>query len=123
MKRFLVLCIVAFMCYAAVTGTIAYFTDSVETSNVLASGNLHVVQHEYERVRNGNTYTEVLQGFKQEKPLYPAVGTSAKTASVMLNGQSVTVEGGLRNYVDKIVTARRHASIAAWRAPRTAAPS
>lgn len=103
MKRFLVLCVAVIACYAAVTGSIAYFTDSVETTNRLASGNLHVVQHEYERVTNENETT--VQAFKQEKPLYPAVGSANKNVDITVSGHTVKIEGGLRNYVDKIVTA------------------
>lgn len=105
MKRFLVLCIAVVACYAAVTGSIAYFTDSVETTNRVASGNLHVVQHEYERDGDG------VKMFKQEKPLYPAVGQSAKEQKVTVNGHEVSIESGLRNYVDKIVTAENKGSL------------
>lgn len=113
MKRFLVLCIAVVACYAAVTGSIAYFTDSVETTNRVASGNLHVVQHEYERVRNGTTYTAVIQEFKQDKPLYPAVGASDSTTAevAMPSGVKVNLKTNIRNYVDKIVTAENKGSL------------
>ena len=111
MKRFLVLCIAVVACYAAVTGSIAYFTDSVETTNRVASGNLHVVQHEYERVKDANGYTDKLKAFTQEKPLYPAVGAESKSMDVAVNGQAVKLENGIRNYVDKIVTAENKGSL------------
>lgn len=105
MKRFLVLCIAVIACYAAVTGSIAYFTDSVETTNRVASGNLHVVQHEYER-KDG-----VIKTFSQEKPLYPAVGAAKKDMTVTVSGHEVALESGIRNYVDKIVTAENKGSL------------
>lgn len=111
MKRFLVLCIAVVACYAAVTGSIAYFTDSVETTNRVASGNLHVVQHEYERVKDANGYTDKLKAFTQEKPLYPAVVAESKSMDVAVNGHAVKLENGIRNYVDKIVTAENKGSL------------
>ena len=91
MKRFLVLCVAVIACYAAVTGSIAYFTDSVETTNRLASGNLHVVQHEYERVTNDNGMT--VQAFTQAKQLYPAVGSANKNVDITVSGHTVKIEG------------------------------
>jgi len=105
MKRFLVLCLAALACYAAVTGTVAYFTDSVETTGEVASGNLHVIQHEYER--DGNS----VKAFQQEKPLYPAVGAPSKNTKITVSGHEVMIEDGLRNYVDKIVTAENKGSL------------
>lgn len=124
MKRFLVLCIAVIVCYAAVTGSIAYFTDSVETVNRVASGNLHVVQHEYERVtKNGETE---VQAFQQEKPLYPAVkmtsGEATETVK-MPNGPEVALTANIRNYVDKIVTAENTGSLNMYVRTYIAVPS
>lgn len=107
MKRFLVLCIAVVACYAAVTGSIAYFTDSVETTNRVASGNLHVVQHEYERDGDG------VKMFKQEKPLYPAVKGDPVTKENVTHASigTVSMPTNIRNYVDKIVTAENKGSL------------
>ena len=121
MKRFLVLCVAVIACYAAVTGSIAYFTDSVETTNRLASGNLHVVQHEYERVTNDNGMT--VQAFTQAKQLYPAVGSANKNVDITVSGHTVKIEGGLRNYVDKIVTAENKGSLNMYVRTYIAVPS
>lgn len=113
MKRFLVLCIAVVACYAAVTGSIAYFTDSVETTNRVASGNLHVVQHEYERVKNNDGYTATLKAFTQEKPLYPAVKGDPVTKESVTHASigTVSMPTNIRNYVDKIVTAENKGSL------------
>ena len=70
MKKFLILCFTAVILLAAVTGSIAYFTDSVVSEeNVIASGSIDVLQHEYERVKNADgTYT--LRAFTQKQNLY-----------------------------------------------------
>lgn len=122
MKRFLVLCIAVVACYAAVTGSIAYFTDSVETTNRVASGNLHVVQHEYERVKDANGYTDKLKAFTQEKLLYPAVGAKT-TIDYTVGTATVALDETTRNYVDKIVTAENKGSLEMYVRTYIAVPS
>ena len=121
MKRVIVLCVaVAVMATIIVTGSVAYFTDSVVSrGNILESGELKIVQYEMERGKdiNGN---DVLKNFSQNKQLLPSVGSSDIKAEVTLDATltltqeeptaSKTITGvkfkaltGIQNYVDKIV--------------------
>jgi predicted ribosomally synthesized peptide with SipW-like signal peptide len=72
MKRAYLLSIVIILSLAAVTGTLAYFTDQVEVKSVVASGSLDILQHEYERVKDANgAYTSQYQPCTQKQVLYP----------------------------------------------------
>ena len=50
MKKSVVLSLAIIMCLFAVTGSIAYFTDSITVQNEVQSGTLHIEQFEFERV-------------------------------------------------------------------------
>ncbi|MBQ8508166.1 MAG: hypothetical protein IJ466_12150 [Clostridia bacterium] len=115
MKRVIVLCVaVAVMVTVIVTGSVAYFTDSVAaTGNMIRSGSLDIVQYEMERGTGGT-----LVDFSQDKALLPSVSTS-ESDSVTVNAQLklggndvdknisnvsfVMEKGNPQNYVDKIV--------------------
>lgn len=105
MKRALVLCLAIIVSLIAVTGSIAYFTDSISTSNVVASGNLHILQHEYERADDGT-----LREYTQNQLLYPCVNLpgdpSASREDVTVDTHTVRMyDETVRNFVDKIVVA------------------
>lgn len=105
MKRALVLCLAIIVSLIAVTGSIAFFTDSISTSNVVASGNLHILQHEYERADDGT-----LREYTQNQLLYPCVNLpgdpSASREDVTVDTHTVRMyDETVRNFVDKIVVA------------------
>lgn len=104
MKKYLMLALTAVILLTAVSGSIAFFTDSISTTNVIASGNLDIQQHEYERKKNADgTYT--LQTYTQKQMVYPVVQSSTERVGVTVNGTEVQMFGaGMRNFVDKIVT-------------------
>lgn len=105
MKRALVLCLAIIVSLIAVTGSIAYFTDSIDTSNVVASGNLHILQHEYERAKDaaGNV---TLQEYTQDQTLYPCVMGAATREEVAVGDYKVLMyDATVSNFVDKIVVA------------------
>ncbi len=68
----------------AITGTVAYLSDTDSDVNVMTLGNVTIAQHEYQRAtdENGVFITDtidsktsyVLEAFKQGKPLLPIVG-------------------------------------------------
>ena len=103
----------------SIGGTVAYLQDDDSDVNVMTLGSVKIEQHEYERKvdANGGYVTDntgyVLQGFTQDKPLYPATipTNSAEwtygTTNVMFEqvganggGMNVFVEP---NAVDKFV--------------------
>ena len=83
-KLLLTLLVVTLSVTAGVAGTLAYLQDEASDVNVMTVGNVHIAQHEYERVTDANgNYTIIdvdgiksyeLQEFTQGKPLYPFVG-------------------------------------------------
>ena len=87
MKKILsIALVVVLLAGIAVSGTMAYLTDTDSAVNVMTLGNVKIKQHEYERVvENGEYKTEtigdatsyVLQDFTQAKPLYPATEVDA----------------------------------------------
>ncbi|MBQ4075226.1 MAG: hypothetical protein IJD39_08490 [Clostridia bacterium] len=85
MKKTVLLSIVMVLALSmAITGSIAYLSDTDSDVNVMTLGNVDIEQLEYQRVvENGawvstgetDTYSytpDKLEGFKQAKPLYPA---------------------------------------------------
>jgi len=114
MKKFLTLLLtVALTATLAITGTIAYLTDTDQEVNTMTLGNVQIEQIEQERDTTGK-----LVPFKQAKPLFPAVyeGNSANdsipwanaTAWPVANDEAwKTVElGADKNVVDKFVTVK-----------------
>lgn len=103
-------------------GTMAYLQDTDEDVNVMTLGNVHIEQHEYERVQNADGSYEMvtsekydaegykLQEFTQGKPLYPAVGTVTGWGDRVYFDQlsdkasgSMAVLDGIENVQDKFV--------------------
>lgn len=75
MKKFISwLLVIAVTAVLAVSGTMAYLTDTDEDVNVRTIGNIHIQQIEQERVdtETGGAGAP-LQDFRDNKPLYPAV--------------------------------------------------
>lgn len=67
----------------AIGGTVAYLTDEAKNENTMTVGKVDISQWEYQRVQNAdgtyktdtidNRESYVLEGFKQDKPLLPAI--------------------------------------------------
>ena len=106
MKKFLMLCSLLLVAAALVTGSIAFFTDSVESAeNVIASGNIDIRQHEYERVEKNGAYTGQVQPYTQDKGIYPSMidGGAARKA-ITVDGVTVDMyDETVPGFVDKIV--------------------
>ena len=111
MKRAIVLCLALIVSLFAVTGSIAYFTDNITTTNVVEAGNLHILQHEYERDGNGG-----LREYTQRQAIYPGVQkTNAETETVTVNGVNyVTNHDAMNGFVDKIVVAENGGTLGAY---------
>ncbi len=105
---------------AAVAGTVAYLTSEDNDVNVMTLGNVHIKQHEYERIENEDGTYEMftspnygegykLQEFTQAKPLYPATGAIAGWGTIVPFDQIEGASGaqkvlaGLNNVQDKFV--------------------
>ncbi len=104
MKKKLLLCLSLLLIAAmAITGTMAYFTDTDSDANVMTLGNVKIEQIEQERDADGN-----LVDFKQAKPAFPAVGEVAwNDAKTEINGGKFNMFGDkLKNVVDKIVSVK-----------------
>lgn len=111
MKRAIVLCLALIVSLFAVTGSIAYFTDNITTTNVVEAGNLHILQHEYERDSSGG-----LRDYTQKQAIYPAVQkTSGATETVTVDGKEyVTNHDAMNGFVDKIVVAENGGTLDAY---------
>ena len=102
---------VAMVAIMLVSGTLAYFTDTDEVTNVMAVGSVKIEQIEQERGANG-----ALQAFTQDKSVVPAVGPVAWA------DEAITVGGGtqkvfteeLKNVVDKFVFVKNSGKSDAW---------
>lgn len=105
MKRILAMTIcIAILATAAITGSIAYFTDSDAATNVFTVGNVVIEQHEQER-----TNDNALQNFTNPVVgrLHPMVERAGDEKwSAMPGNESIHLRSldHWANYVDKIVT-------------------
>ena len=117
MKRTLLACLLLVALLATVSGTVAYFTDSVQTRGSIASGNLDIAQHEYERVKQSDG-TYILQPYTQKQVIYPAVGElTTHDCAVKVSADSdktIALNGTMKNLVDKIVVAENKGSLNAY---------
>lgn len=100
MRKSIVLCLALVLSLFAVTGSIAYFTDTVEVQVEAKSGNLAIEQFELERTTKDNKV--VLQEYTQNQAIYPAVGDINET-----NKDSYRLESSSYSYNVKIP---KHAS-------------
>lgn len=103
MKKFLTLLLtVALTATLAITGTVAYLTDTDSDVNTMTLGNVKIEQIEQERDASGN-----LVAFTQGKPAYPAVGNAELTDKVTINGVDYGVySDALKNELDKFITVK-----------------
>lgn len=106
----IVLCI-GMLAIAVAGGTMAYFTDTDDITNVMAAGSVEIEQHEQERTKDAEgNFTGELQDFTQNQPIFPAVGEEAwsddknETGIVVGNIEYKAYHSGLKNVLDKIVT-------------------
>ena len=111
MKKLSVLILIIALAWSCYVGyTAAYFTDNVTSANnVIASGNIQIIQYEQERVRNSNgEFTPELQKYTQNQQLAPMVADdSAARENVTVGGHTVSLRGSSeKNYIDKLVTVK-----------------
>lgn len=99
MKKILVITLAAALLLATVvSGSVAYFTDSVATGqNVITAGSIDVTLHEQARGENG------LVDYQQKDGIGPYV-EAAMTAEMDFSGEKINLRPVSPNYVDKIVT-------------------
>jgi len=67
----------AMLATVAISGTLAYFTDTDSEKNVMVTGNVSIIQNEHQRDEQGN-----LEVFKDDKPLYPATGDADNNGKI-----------------------------------------
>lgn len=131
MKKTVVLSLAIIMCLFAVTGSIAYFTDSITAQGQIESGNLDVEQYEFERIKDENgSYTTALKEYTQNQVLYPCLlpddltADSHRTGSIefsysaddnaaipALNFTASLRDESIRGFVDKIVVVKNEGSL------------
>ena len=117
MKRAVLLFLIVLAAFAAVSGTIAFFTDAADTRATVEGGNLGVIQHEYERTLNADgTYANSLRRFTQGQMMYPSVPAASLTRmDVTVGDHTVQMyDQSLANFVDKIVTAENTGSLLSY---------
>ena len=108
-KKITALCLcVALLAIAVVGASLAYFTDTDNETNTFAVGNVAIDLIEEERVIDdeGNKTTD-LTDFKQNKKLYPIVGSAQGEKDAL--GMPTA-----KNYVDKMVTIKNTGSEKAY---------
>lgn len=93
-KKTILVAAIAVMLVAAlvVGGTLAYFTDTKDAKNTFTVGNVKINLIEQQRNEDGSALVD----FKQDKPLYPIVGSAQGEKDKW--GMPVA-----KNYVDKII--------------------
>lgn len=108
---------VALVAIAIVGASLAYFTDTDEATNTFAVGNVEIDLIEQQRMADeeGNK-TTTLEDFKQNKKLYPIVGSAQGEKDAL--GMPTA-----KNYVDKMVTIKNTGSEKAYIRAYFAIPS
>ena len=88
------------------SGTLAYFTDTEDAVNVIASGNIQILQHELVRNTQDGSFTDDLISIavrQETTPLFPA--PEADYTDTLINGQSYQLrDADASCYADKIIT-------------------
>ena len=116
MKRAFILCLALITSLFAVTGSIAFFTDNIEAYSTVKSGNLHILQHEYERkMADDGSYT--LREYTQDQVIYPGVKANGTSTEKVTVGEYVDIainHDNIRGFVDKIVVAENGGSLNAY---------
>lgn len=111
MKKKLVafMLVISMLAVAVVGGTLAYFTDEEEATNVMTFGNVDIEQIEQERDEQGN-----IVDFTQNKPLLPMGGAPAwADEEVTVNGDNFKVFAS-ENVIDKFVTVNNNGNTDAY---------
>lgn len=123
MKKAIVLCLALIVSLFAVTGSIAYFTDNIQVQNRAASGNLHILQHEYERAKDG-AGNVILRDYTQNQAFYPAVQATGLDKTLKIGEKTYTINGkSMNGFVDKIVVAENGGTLDAYVRTFVAVPS
>ena len=81
----------------AVGGTLAYFTDTDNATNVFTMGHVSIAQKEWERADG------VFKSYTQNNEIYPAVHEKLVKEPVVLEGYEFNIRSQKGNYIDKIV--------------------
>ena len=89
---------VALIAIMVVGGTLAWFTDEDQATNVFTIGSVEILQHEQQYVvdANGDKTTE-LEAFENDKVLLPIVNTANPAADDNYQDKIVTVENVGKN--------------------------
>lgn len=106
-KKVLSLClVVALVAIAAISTTLAYFTDTDAAKNVFTVGGVKIDMHEEERVLDADgNYTADLQDFTQDQAIMPGVYFGGQTKSDLnVNDYTIKIRDNVENYVDKIIS-------------------
>ena len=96
---------VAMLAIAVIGGSLAYFTDTDQATNVMVTGNVSIIQNEQQRSKdNVNT----LEAFEDGKPLYPATGDSNRDGKIdtgyqdSIHGDTFVDENGKTQTIEMI---------------------
>lgn len=88
------------------SGTLAYFTDTEDAVNVIASGNIQILQHELVRNTENGSYTDDLISIavrQETTPIFPA--PAAGYTDTVIGGISYPLrDADASCYADKIIT-------------------
>jgi len=114
MKKLLILSFCAVILLTVVSGSIAFFTDSVQTdNNVITAGSIDITQYEYEREKGEDgSYTSKLQPYSQDQTIHPCVQSNPTRVDVIITDPNEVQQtlnlyvSGMHNFVDKIVTVK-----------------
>jgi len=118
MKKLSILILIIALAWSCYIGyTAAYFTDEVTSSNnVIASGNIQIIQYEQERVKDSNgDFTAELKKYTQNQQLTPMVAGGDSRTEVQVGDYKVKLrDSSAKNYVDKLVTVKNVGSNPAY---------
>ncbi|MBQ8533723.1 MAG: hypothetical protein IJ462_02720 [Clostridia bacterium] len=127
-KKIVSICLVLAILAVAVTGTLAYLTDTDQALNTMTLGDIEIDQTEWQRKTDANGFIstgtedgygyapDMLEEFAQDKLMLPATGNAEweeKTAGeewqqswaqIGAPGSNQMLGGDLGNVIDKIVT-------------------
>ena len=107
MKKVLTIALALLLLITVVgSGTLAYFTDTEDAVNVIASGNIQILQHEWVRSTQDGQYTDDLISISVRQDatrLFPAPEAGYK--DTVINGQTYPLrDAAAACYADKIIT-------------------
>lgn len=86
---------IVILVFAFVGGSLAYFTDSVESTNVIVAGSVSIKQYETDRNSVAVNYTNVT--------MLPAITNNTVTEAKEINGNTYNFNT-YKNIIDKVVT-------------------